>query len=220
MDNLLATLRNYFKEARTKRQLNLEVPAGFRRDNELQRRFRDVSMASSSIPSLGDPTEDSSMDSFTLSKLSDTTSKDMISNSDTSASPTSSVPIIRCADKVSTSLPSRITLTEDYIRASVGFRRIDTLKKELQNLYKNSIVLDNLPPDAVLDMGDLATMKKTPRNTTPIPRPSNLGDVIHMDIVFGPDVSLGNIHYGLMFSDRATRMTFIYPLQNLTSDIP
>jgi hypothetical protein len=40
-----------------------------------------------------------------------------------------------------------------------------------------------------------------------------------MDIVFGPDISIGNIRYGLLFSDRFIRMTYIYPLQNLTSDI-
>jgi hypothetical protein len=40
-----------------------------------------------------------------------------------------------------------------------------------------------------------------------------------MDIVFGPDISIGNIHYGLLFTDRFNRMTYIYPLQNLTSDI-
>ena len=50
-------------------------------------------------------------------------------------------------------------------------------------------------------------------------RPTNFGDVIHMDIVFGPDISIGNIHYGLLFSDRFIRMTYIYPLQNLASDI-
>jgi len=40
-----------------------------------------------------------------------------------------------------------------------------------------------------------------------------------MDIVFGPDVSLGNINYGLLFTDRYSRMTCIYPLQNLITDI-
>ncbi len=33
VDNLLATLRQYYKEIKTKRQLNLEVPAGFRQDS-------------------------------------------------------------------------------------------------------------------------------------------------------------------------------------------
>jgi hypothetical protein len=40
-----------------------------------------------------------------------------------------------------------------------------------------------------------------------------------MDIVFGPEVSLGNIHYGLLFTDRYSRTTYLYPLQNLTTDI-
>ncbi|MFN9983161.1 MAG: hypothetical protein ACK53Y_24755, partial [bacterium] len=75
------------------------------------------------------------------------------------------------------------------------------------------------PADAVLDTGNVATLHKVPRNTTPVPRPSAFLDVVHVDIVFGPEVSIGNVHYGLMFSDRYSRMTYIYPLQNLTSDI-
>jgi hypothetical protein len=68
-------------------------------------------------------------------------------------------------------------------------------------------------------MGDLATLQKTSRNTTPVSQPSYFGYVINVDIVFGPDISLGNIHYGLLFTDRFSRMTYIYPLQNLTVDI-
>ena len=45
------------------------------------------------------------------------------------------------------------------------------------------------------------------------------GDVIHIDIVFGPEVAFGNIHYGLLFTDRHSRMTYLYPLQNLTMDV-
>lgn len=79
--------------------------------------------------------------------------------------------------------------------------------------------LDNLPADAVLDVGDVSTIHKMPHNTTPAPRPSAFADVIHMDITFFPDVSIGNIHYGLMFTDRFSHVTYIYPLQNLTWDI-
>jgi len=42
---------------------------------------------------------------------------------------------------------------------------------------------------------------------------------MHVDIVFGPEVSVGNIHYGLLFTDRYSRMTYLYPLQNLQTDI-
>jgi len=93
------------------------------------------------------------------------------------------------------------------------------MKHHLQALYQDTISLDTTPADAVLDMGDLASIRKTPRNTYPVSRPHSFGDVIHMDIVFGPDLSIGNIHYGLLFTDRFSRMTYIYPLQNLTSDL-
>jgi len=117
------------------------------------------------------------------------------------------VPILRCVDKPSTTLPSRLTFTEDYIRASMGFRRVETIKRHLKSLYEPTRILDSCPPDAVLDAGDFATLHKSPRNTTPVVRPTNFGDVIHMDIVFGPAISLGNIHYGLLFMDRYSHMT-------------
>jgi hypothetical protein len=61
--------------------------------------------------------------------------------------------------------------------------------------------LDNTPGDAVLDLANLANMKKKPRSTTLVARPLYFADVIHMDIVFGPEISVGNIHYGLLFTD-------------------
>jgi len=109
--------------------------------------------------------------------------------------------------------------TEDIIHASVGFCRIDTIKNHLSDLYQPTISLDHLPEDAILDAGDVATLHKAPRNTTPVPRPLSFIDVVHMDIFFGPKVALGNIHYGLLFTDRFSRMTYIHPLQNLTTDI-
>jgi len=54
-----------------------------------------------------------------------------------------------------------------------------------------------------LDKGDFATLHKCARSTKPVARPSKFGDIIHMDIVFGPDISIGNIHYGLLFTDRS-----------------
>jgi hypothetical protein len=42
---------------------------------------------------------------------------------------------------------------------------------------------------------------------------------MHIDFIFGPEISIGNIHYGLLIRDRFSRMTYLYPLRNLTSDI-
>jgi hypothetical protein len=87
-------------------------------------------------------------------------------------------------------------------------------------LYTNSIRLDPSPPDAILNHGDFATLRKSARNTTPVPRPTYFGEVMHIDIVFGIEVAIGDVHYALLFSDRYSRMNYVYPLHNLTSDIP
>ena len=137
-----------------------------------------------------------------------------------SSSTTDFVPIIRSVDKPSSTLPHNITVSEDFMRASMGFRRLDTVKKLFKDLYSDTLHLDSTPADAILDLGDVATMHKKPRNTTPVPRSSFFGQVMHMDIVFGPEVAVGNIHFGLLFTDRFSRMTYVYPLRNLTTDIP
>jgi hypothetical protein len=130
-----------------------------------------------------------------------------------------SIPIVRSVDKPSTSLPKHMSRTEVFIRACVGFQRIDTLKKNLSQLYQDTVKFDNFPADAVLDSGPLASLRKKDQNTSPVPRPSNFVDTIHVDIVFGPEISVGNIHYGLLFVDCFSRMSYLYPLQNSTTDI-
>ena len=102
----------------------------------------------------------------------------------------------------------------------MGFCWIDTVKRHFPSLYSNNLCLDSTLADTVLDQGVYATLHKKARNTTPVPRSECFGDVMNMDIIFGPEVALGNIHYGLMFTDRYSRMCYIYPLQNLTTDIP
>jgi len=110
-------------------------------------------------------------------------------------------------------------MTEDLLRSCVGFHRIDMLKRNLPTLYQPTLTLDHSTPDAILDPGFYATMRKKDRNTVPVVRPTAFGDVVHLDIVFGPEISIGNIHYGLLCVDRFSRMTYLYPLQNLTRDI-
>ncbi len=53
-NNLLMNLRQYYDKVKTKRQLNLEIPAGFRHQNTLQRQIRDLQL-SNEPSSLLDP---------------------------------------------------------------------------------------------------------------------------------------------------------------------
>jgi len=229
-DNLLRDLQRYYSTVKTKRQLSMDEPTGFRQSNQLQKDFQQflppnsADSSSSAISKLANlqSTQNTNITESMIDQSSGNAPTFVLSNdpsSDTNSSSTTTVLIVRCVDKCSSSLPSCITFLEDFIRSSVGFRRIDTLKHHLNDLYWNTVKIDSTPPDAVLVIGDLATIRKSARNTTPVPRPNAFGEVIHMDIVFGPDVSLGNIHYGLLFTDRYSRMTYIYPLQNLTTDI-
>jgi hypothetical protein len=112
-----------------------------------------------------------------------------------------------------------MTMREDHLRACVGFRRVDAMKKHFHHLYQSTISLDNTPADTILDPGFYASIKKKDHNTSPVPRLNHFGDVIQLDIVFGPEISIGNIHYGLLCVDRSSRMSYLYPLQNLTGDI-
>jgi hypothetical protein len=168
-DHLLAQLRQYYKEVKTKRQLNFDVPAGFRKDTVLQRNLKEAIAAFPSPVDEFTPLPDNQTDlpeEFLTSSIHDDTISDTskithpIPLPDTTSS--LRVPLIRCVDKPSSSLPSRITLNEDFIRASVGFRRIDTMKTHLSTLYHDTIKLDSSPSDAVLDRGDLATIRKSP----------------------------------------------------------
>ena len=227
LDNLLHNLREYYESVKTKRQLQLEVPAGFRRMNNhnkdlishLRSQHAVLASSSNSNDSLSNLTQNILIPMSNLKMSSNMDSNEELSTTQSSSHP-ANVPIIRCVDKPSTTLPHNITVSEDFMRASMGFRRLDTVKKYLKELYCDNIHLDSTPPDAILDLGDVATLHKKPRNTTPVPRSSFFGQVMHMDIVFGPEVAIGNVHFGLLFTDRFSRMTYIYPLRNLTTDIP
>jgi hypothetical protein len=109
-------------------------------------------------------------------------------------------------------------MTEDYLCACVGFRRINTLRKHFKTLYQDTVNFDSMPADAVLDSGCLATLWKKNQNTTLVPRPTNFGDVFHLDIILAQKFR-SDVHSGLICVDRYSRMTYIYPLKNLTTDI-
>ena len=63
--------------------------------------------------------------------------------------------------------------------ASLGFHCIDSIRQHFQDLYQDTITLDSTPAHAILDKGDLATLRKTDQNTITVPRPMAFGDVIH-----------------------------------------
>jgi len=208
----------------------MEVPAGFRKMSHHAQLFNEYHSLNHNIgpadPTITADTTDATSPSLSLlSNIEQEAMSEVLdsvdsSYHDTSSSPSVPTPIVQSVDKPSSSLPHVITMSEDYLCSSLGFQCIDTLKQHFSELYNPTVRLDNSPPDAVLDPGHFVSIRKSPRNTMPVPRSSYFGKVMHMDIVFGPEVAVGDIHYGLLFSYRHCRMNYVYLLCNLTADIP
>jgi hypothetical protein len=149
-DNLLKTLRQYYKEIKTKRQLSLDVPAGFCKSSNLQQNSRTLTPPRKSSKTADLSLLHSSTESRSNISINDDDYPKILSSSNYAdnahpnpSSPTESIhiPIVRSVDKPSSSLPENILLSEDLLHASVGFHRVDTLKRCFQNLYKTVLEL-------------------------------------------------------------------------------
>ncbi len=158
LDNLLHQLRQYYSDIKTKRQLNFEVPAGFRKLTQHQQDYNchtSVVHPSSQDTSILDNTV---IDIEHIPTPAPTSENLEPNPTPTNASPSIiGTPTIRSVDKPSSSLPRTITISEDFLRSCVGFRRIDTIKQHFNALFEDTIKLASLPADAVLDQGDLST---------------------------------------------------------------
>ncbi|MFN9980811.1 MAG: hypothetical protein ACK53Y_12880, partial [bacterium] len=132
---LFPELRRYYNEIKTKCQLNLDVPAGFRHLTSTQRHF-----TTKTPPRRSSTDQDSTQSSMShpLNLCSSLSSDDItvvtsnLTSTDSAPIPSSIptfIPILRSVDKPSSSLPDTISMSKDFIKACVGFRLIETLKK-------------------------------------------------------------------------------------------
>jgi len=127
-------------------------------------------------------------------------------------------PPIRPIDKPITNATKNITLNMNQLQKGFGFRNVSSMINELQETSTN-LVLSTLDKEPIIDIGETASIDRPKRNTTPLDLPHELGDVVHMDILFGAKTSIGGYKYALFIVDRATRHKFIYPIRSLKHDI-
>jgi len=118
IDNVLLELSRYYNTIKTKRQLNLEVPAGFRQESIHNRHLLSYLTSTSNLENTLSPLNllDESNFDEKVSSSTETPTSNTISPSSTFVTP-----IIHSVDKVSSSLPKSVTMSEDFIRASMGF---------------------------------------------------------------------------------------------------
>jgi hypothetical protein len=131
LDNLLYHLHQYYDLVHTKHQLNLEVPAGFRKTTSHQKMFQEFTPPQKTGISSHDTT--SSLNDFTPldeeitlpgidpgvhPNISATMEKpSSITDTTKTSSNAIPIPIIRSVNKPSTSLPTTIMMSEDHLHA-------------------------------------------------------------------------------------------------------
>jgi len=139
LDSLLEKLREYYTTIKKKWRLNFDVPAGFQKTTQHQQNI----LHSKQLTAEHQFSHDSSLDTIdtaSSSSLPLKPSSQQVSTSDTNLSSNSVYsPIIRSVDKPSSSLPHIITLSDDYLRASVGFRWTDSIHKDFSALYQDTV---------------------------------------------------------------------------------
>ena len=68
------------------------------------------------------------------------------------------------------------------------------------------------------DPGEMSTMPKKRRKTTPLQQPERFGDVVHLDILYSYGTAIGGYRYTLWFVVRRSKYIEQYPLKSLESD--
>jgi deoxyuridine 5''-triphosphate nucleotidohydrolase (dut) len=146
------------------------------------------------------------------------TTLDLFLNLNSSISPsTQAMSTTHPTDSVSSTIPALVTMSSEMLQKCTGFRNITKITKLIKQHAAPTIEIQDLGRDPFLSRGEVATLPKSRRNTSPVPRPDTYGSVIHYDIGYGSGMSIGGYTHVIFLVDRATRKKFIYGLKSLHS---
>ena len=128
-------------------------------------------------------------------------------------------PPIPTEHKSISTFPSQVSFTTDQLKRAFGFRNIESILPHIKATSHSNFSITSIDKEKNLDLGEIATINKSKRNTNPLPLPLHFGDVVHMDIIYGSVTAIEGYRYGLFIVDRPTRSRFIYPMKILKTDI-
>jgi len=134
------------------------------------------------------------------------------------STPSHASPPLRTVDKPLATSDPTTSYTIDQLKRNFGFRNIQSILNEMKTTI-NNLHISTSDKEPITDLGEVTTINKPKRNTTPLDLPERFGDMIHMDILFGSGTSVGGYRYALFLVDRATRNKFVYPMRSLKNDI-
>jgi hypothetical protein len=131
----------------------------------------------------------------------------------TSTTPDDHPELLSC-DKVPSFYPKTRRFSIPELHRYLGFRQLKDWRSILDVAQPNISfhTTDTVTP---LELGDVANIKQSRRNTLPIPRPNAFFDVVHCDIGYGDCKAIGGARFCLLLVDRATRYFWIYAFKSL-----
>ena len=93
--------------------------------------------------------------------------------------------------------PTKVILTDDDLRCRLGFQNIHNVTKYIHKFALNTFShTKNNSPD-IIDLGEIATIDKSKRNTIPLRLPQSFVDVIHCDILYGSQTAIKEFRYAM-----------------------
>eukprot|EP00957_Ditylum_brightwellii_P040256 3046289-Ditylum_brightwellii.AAC.1 len=72
----------------------------------------------------------------------------------------------------------------ETFQKAVGFCNVESVLKHMQTVSQPTLHITDTGKDPVRDPGEMATLPKSNRNTSPIPRTKHFGDIFHYNIVY------------------------------------
>jgi hypothetical protein len=122
-------------------------------------------------------------------------------------------------DRANSALPKVTTLSQDDLSQSIGFLHTGPLLKHIHQIGTKSVQVQSLSPNLTSDPGSMVSIQSSKKTKQSLDKPTNYGNVWHIDISFGPCTGIGGIKYTFLFVDHSTWFKFVYGLKNLTSSL-
>ena len=92
----------------------------------------------------------------------------------------------------------------EQLKKAFGFSNIGSILNEIKSISQNANI-STILEENLIDLGEVTKFDRPKRNKSPLELPTSLGDVVHVDILFGAGTSIGGYRYALFLVDKATR---------------
>ena len=101
--------------------------------------------------------------------------------------------------------PNIVTYSSDMFQKAIGFSNFYKVLAKMKQISQPTLKINDLGQDPMQDLGEMDTIPKQRRNTTPLQRPERFGDVVHFDIFYGSGADISGYRYALWFVDGSSK---------------